>query len=319
LEQEEQMRMGFQDLRGFATAIICALCATCFAQTRVITLGTQGGPGPSLTRSQAANAVVVGDRVYLVDAGAGVARQLTAAGIDYRRATRIFITHNHDDHNADWGGLMGLQWDARTTAETHVHGPHGTESMLHGYLQYLAPNVRIRQADAARPVAPEQILRAHDYTAGTIYSDDLVTVTAIENCHYAPNAQRDPADKSYALKFTTRDKVIVFSGDTGPCRILTEFARGADLLLHEVIDLALIETMLRRAVPAQTADAMMRHMIEEHTSAEDVGRLAAAAGVKQLVLTHVIPGGDEPDEGYTAAVRRHYKGPVTVARDLMGF
>jgi hypothetical protein len=65
--------------------------------------------------------------------------------------------------------------------------------------------------------------------------------------------------------------------------------------------------------------AIMRHMTDEHTTAEDVGRMAAAAGVKQLVLTHVIPGGDEPDSFYTDAVKRHYKGPVTVARDLMSF
>lgn len=311
--------MGFPVIPSLFTAIACAFCATAFAQTRVVTLGTQGGPIPSLTRSQAANAVIVNDRVYLVDAGPGVARQLAAAGIDFRKAGRIFITHNHDDHNADWGSLMALQWESRVTAETHVYGPHGTESMLQGYLQYLAPNIRIRQADAARPTAPEQLLRAHDYTAGKVYQDDLVAVTAIENCHYAPNPKRDPADKSYALKFTTRDTVIVFSGDTGRCPVLTEFARGADLLVHEVIELSLVESGLRRTVPSQTADAMMRHMVEEHTTAEDVGRLAQAAGVRRLVLTHVLPGRDEPDSVYTDAVRRHYKGPVTVARDLMSF
>lgn len=311
--------MGFTVIPSLVAAIACALCTAAFAQTRVVTLGTQGGPIPSLTRSQPANAVIVDERVYLVDAGPGVARQLAAAGIDYRKAGRIFITHNHDDHNADWGSLMGLQWESRQTAETHVYGPHGTESMLQGYLQYLAPNARIRQADAARPTMPQQLLRAHDYTAGTIYQDDLVSVTAIENCHYAPNPGRDPADKSYALKFTTRDAVVVFSGDTGRCPVLAEFARGADLLVHEVIDLSLMENGLRRTVPSKTADAMMRHMVEEHTTAEDVGRLAQAAAVKKLVLTHIIPGGDEPDSIYTDAVKRHYRGPVTVARDLMSF
>lgn len=300
-------------------AVACALCTMASAQTRVVTLGTQGGPLPSLTRSQSANALIVNDRVYLVDAGPGLVRQLTAAGIDYRKVGRVFITHNHDDHNADWGALMGLQWETGQVAYTHVYGPHGTESMLKGYLQYMAPNARIRQADAPRASAPEQVFRAYDYKAGMVYRDDLVTVTAVENCHYAPNSRRDPSDKSYALKFATSDKVIVFSGDTGRCPVLTEFARGADLLLHEVIDLALVENRLRRALPATAVDAIMRHMIEEHTTAEDVGRLAEAAGVKQLVLTHVIPGGDEPDAVYTDAVKRSYKGPVTVARDLMSF
>jgi ribonuclease BN (tRNA processing enzyme) len=289
------------------------------AQTSVVTLGTMGGPLPSLTRSQSANALIVNDRVYLVDAGPGVVRQLTAAGIDYRKASRIFITHNHDDHNADWGTLMGLQWATGQVAHTHVYGPHGTESMLKGYLQYMAPNARIRHGDTPRPVAPAELFRAFDYTAGVVYRDELVTVTAIENCHYAPNARRNPADKSYALKFNTPDKVVVFSGDTGRCPALTEFARGADILLHEVIDLALIKDKLRRTLPAPAVDAVMRHMADEHTTAEDVGQLAEAASVRKLVLTHVIPGGDEPDSVYTDAVKRHYKGPVAVARDLMSF
>jgi ribonuclease BN (tRNA processing enzyme) len=305
-------------IRALAIAIAGLLGASAFAQTSIVTLGTQGGPLPSLKRSQSANALLVNDRVYLVDAGPGVVRQLTAAGIDYRKVGRIFITHNHDDHNADWGGLLALQWETGQVAYTHVYGPHGTVSMLKGYLQYMAPNARIRHGDAPR-AAPEALFRADDYMAGVVYRDDLVTVTAVENCHYAPNPRRDPADKSYALKFTTRDKVVVFSGDTGRCPVLAEFARGADLLLHEVIDLALARDNLSRILPAPAVVAVMRHMADEHTTAEDVGRLAEAAGVKQLVLTHVVPGGDEPDSTYTDAVKRHYKGPVTVARDLMSF
>ena len=76
---------------------------------------------------------------------------------------------------------------------------------------------------------------------------------------------------------------------------------------------------LRGEPPPGVAQALMRHMVEEHTTGEDVGRLAEAAGVKKVVLTHVIPGKDEPDSPYTDAVKKHYKGPVVVARDLMSF
>lgn len=92
-----------KSIRVLIAAAACVLGTAASAQTRVVTLGTQGGPIPSLTRSQSANALIVNDRVYLVDAGPGVVRQLTAAGIDYRKVGRIFITHNHDDPNADWG------------------------------------------------------------------------------------------------------------------------------------------------------------------------------------------------------------------------
>ncbi|SEB15972.1 MBL fold metallo-hydrolase [Variovorax sp. YR216] len=305
---------------GFLLGV--ALAASAAAQTRVVTLGTQGGPLPSLTRSQPANALVVRDRIYLVDAGNGVAHQLLAAGLDHRKVERIFITHNHDDHNADWGTLMGLQWSTGRRAEVHVYGPAGTESMLQGFLQYFAPNARIRMGDSKAYPDPRGLFHAHDIAGpGQIYKDDLVTVTAVENCHFAhgTDAQRDAQDKSYALRFQTPDRVVVFSGDTGRCAGLDAFAKDADVLVHEVIDLPLIEKAMRRELPPEMADGLMRHMTAEHTTAEDVGRLAQAAKVRKVVLTHVIPGRDEPDSVYTDAVKKHYDGPAVVARDLMTF
>jgi ribonuclease BN (tRNA processing enzyme) len=304
---------------GLAAALAC-LATVASAQTRVITLGTRGGPAPSQTRAQPANAVVVRDRLYLVDAGDGVVHQLGAAGLNYRNVDRIFITHNHDDHNAGWGTLMGLQWSTGRRTEVHVHGPAGTESMLQGFLQYFSPNTRIRRADSKGLPAPETIFRAHDIAgSGLVYQDDLITVTALENCHFAPTPERDPRDKSYALKIKTPDKVIVFSGDTGPCPQMVGFARDADILVYEVIDLELIEKTLMRDRPAPVAQSMMRHMRDEHTTAEEVGKVAAAARVKQVILTHVIPGGPEPDDVYVDPVRKVYGGPVYLARDLMSF
>jgi ribonuclease BN (tRNA processing enzyme) len=303
-------------------ALACGFTLSAAAQTRVITLGTQGGPLPSATRAQPANAVVVGDRIYLVDAGNGVLRQLRAAGLEYRRVGHVFISHNHDDHNADWGTLLGIQWSTGRRAETHVYGPVGTESMLQGFITYFAPNARIRMADSPGYPLPQKAWHAHDIRSpGVVFRDDRVTVSAIENCHYAhgPGVQRDAADKSWAFRFQTPDRVIVFSGDTGRCPALTEFARDADLLVHEVIDLPLIAQAMRRELPPAIAEGLLRHMEDEHTVAEDVGRLAAAAGVKKLVLTHVIPGREEPDTTYIDPVRKHFNGPVVVARDLAAF
>jgi ribonuclease BN (tRNA processing enzyme) len=301
-------------------SFILMLAATCgaSAQTRVVTLGTQGGPLPGPTRAQPANAVVVRDRIYLVDAGNGVIHQLVAAGLDQRKIGTIFITHNHDDHNADWGTLLGIQWSTGRRADTHVYGPAGTESMLQGFMQYFAPNARIRMADSPNYPQPQKAWHAHDIQGpGLVFRDDLITVTAIENCHFAPG--RESLDKSYAFRFQTPDEVIVFAGDTGRCPQLVEFAKDADLLVHEVIDPPLIEQAMRRELPPQVAEGLMRHMVQEHTTAEDVGRLAQAAGVKKLVLTHVIPGREEPDSGYLDGVKKHYGGPAVVARDLMAF
>lgn len=304
-----------------ATALGLLLLGSAHAQTRVITLGTQGGPMPSATRAQPATALVVRDRVYLIDAGNGVSQQLVKAGLDHRRVGQIFITHNHDDHNADWGTLMGQQWATGRRQPTHVHGPAGTESMLKGFLEYFAPNARIRQADSKGMAPPGQLFQAHDYKgSGEVYRDDLITVTAAENCHFGKDgAGASGLDHSYSLRIQTPDKVIVFSGDTGSCAAVLALARDADLLVHEVIDLDLTDKALSAVMPPAVAQGLMRHMRDEHTTAEDVGRLAKAAGVKQLVLNHIIPGKDEPDSVYLDPIRKHYSGPATVARDLMSF
>ena len=307
-----------------ALLLMVAGAGDALAQTRLVTLGTLGGPLPSATRSQPANALIVRDKVYLIDAGDGALRQLRAAGIDLRQVRQIFITHDHDDHNAGWGSILGVQWDLGIWP-VEVYAP-SAPSMMQGFLQYFAVNARIRQADSkSGKLPPEQAFRAHDIQGnGLVFKDELITVTAQENCHYQtdPDAdrKRNERDRSYALRIQTPDKTIVFSGDAGRCPALTAFAKEADVLVHEAIDLPLTREMLRRQhVPDPVADGLMRHMTDEHTVPEDIGLLAQSAGVKRVILTHLVPGGDEPDARYSDGVRKHFKGPVVVARDLMVF
>lgn len=345
-------RLGFSRVPVYGTrsagtpirqiALVIALLASCVsgnaqsstestAETRVFTLGTQGGPIFNPKRAQPANAVVVGDRIYLVDAGNGVAHQLALAGLDPRRVGVIFITHNHDDHNADWGTLVGMQWSLGRRSPVRVFGPNGTESMREGFLRYFEPNARIRAADVKKPVGPEAVLLAKDIQgSGLVFQDDRVKVTAAEVCHFHFDPKAMPAGgphKSFAYRFETKDKVVVFSGDTGKCATLVDFARGADVLVHEVVSLPLIEKMMRAAfasAPDKPPEGMvasaMRHMAEDHTTPEDIGKLAAEAGVKKVVLSHFVPGGeDDPESAYVDGVKKHYHGPVVAAQDLMVF
>lgn len=296
--------------------------------TRLITLGTQGGPRINSTRAQPANVLIVRGTPYLIDAGNGVGRQLALAKVPITRIGRIFITHNHDDHNADWGALMGLAWSLGRKEPIHVYGPRGTESMLLGFLQYFAPNVANRTFHSAGATPPASVFFAHDIQQdGPVYQDGNIQVTALENCHYhyLPGDPGHGWQKSYALRIQTPDKIVVFSGDTGECgKRLSEFVRGASILVHEVVSLPAIERRIRSDRSTSYSDAqmaeLMMHMREEHTTPEDIGRLATAAGVGQVVLSHLAPGSDElPDAAYGDGVRQFYSGPVTVAQDLMEF
>lgn len=298
------------------------------AVTRLITLGTQGGPRIDATRGQPANLLIVKGTPYLFDAGNGVGRQLALAHVPVGSIGRIFITHNHDDHNADWGTLMGLAWSLGRKEPMVVYGPRGTESMLLGFLQYFAPNVANRTLVKGATTPPASVFVAHDIEGdGPVYQDANIKVTAIENCHfhYVPGDPGHGWQKSYSFRVQTPDKVVVFGGDTGDCgKQLIEFARGASILVHEVISLPAIEQRIRSDPSVHYSEeqipALMRHMRDEHTSPEDIGKLAAAAGVGQVVLSHLVPGGDElPDSAYSDGVRKFYSGPVVVAKDLMEF
>jgi len=297
--------------------------------TRLILLGTQGGARVNADRAQPSNVLIVNGTPYLIDAGNGVARQLSLAHVPLLSIHQIFITHNHDDHNADWGTLMGLAWTAGNTVPITVYGPRGTESMRRGFLQYFAPNAAAHHLEGAPNVLPAKVILAHDIAGeGLVYRDANIRVTAVENCHYhfSKGTAGYHWQQSFAFRFETPDRVVVFSGDTGPCGdVLADFAKGADILVHEVIDLGAIEKAMNTPVrgtdssPERLA-ALMKHMRTEHSTPQEVARVASKAGVRMLVLSHLVPGRlDSPEGGYIDGVKDFYSGPVAVARDLMEF
>lgn len=292
-----------------------------------VTLGTAGGPMAHVERSQPANALIVDGKPYLVDAGNGVLRQLAAAKIRYTDIDVIFISHHHDDHDADMGTVIGASWDRGRKKPVHVFGPPGTEDAIGGYLQFFAQNARIRTSDVPRPEARE-IFVAHDVPRpGVVYKDDHISVTAVENSHFAGLKKGTPAfgkDKSFAYRFDTKSRSIVFTGDTGPSEATTRLAQGVDLLVTEVIDPDGMARLLKTFYVNKTdeeREAHLRHFLEDHLTPEEIGKMAQKASVKAVVLTHVVPGDDgETDEApYVAGVRKYYNGPVTLARDLMRF
>jgi ribonuclease BN (tRNA processing enzyme) len=314
---------------AFAAEPSTAVTLPASSTTKLITLGTQGGPRGSVERAQPSNVIIVNGTPYLVDAGNGVAHQLDLAGVPFTKIRTIFITHNHDDHNADWGTLMGRAWTSGQHEPMTVYGPRGTESMRKGFLQYFAPNAAAHYLEGTVNVPPEKVILARDIRGpGLVFQDRNIRVTAVENCHYH-FSRGTPGyrwQQSFALRFETPDRVIVFSGDTGPCGdVLPTFAKGADILVHEVIDLPAIQATLQsrndgtNAQPGQV-EGLMNHMRTEHTTSEEIGRVAQAAAVKMVILTHLVTGSrTDGDAAYISAVRQHYQGAVVVARDLMQF
>ena len=200
----------------------------------LLTLGTAAGPSLQPDRAQSSNLLTVNGTHYVVDAGDGVARRLAKAGIDVREIGTIFITHHHDDHIAGLGTLMSLAWDRQRTKPIHVYGPPRTAELVQAVVQYCTISAEIRIADGGRTVPITQVFFGHDVGTGLIYQDANIKVTAVENSHF--DFHTGPAagkHKSYAYRFEVPDRVIVFTGDTGPSDAVTALAQGADLLVTE--------------------------------------------------------------------------------------
>jgi ribonuclease BN (tRNA processing enzyme) len=277
-------------------------------RTRLVLLGTAGGPTPKAKAAAPAQAIVVGDRLYLVDCGDGVARQLALAKLPVRDLRAVFITHQHSDHNAGYGPLFLLGWPAGLSKPVDAYGPPPLAAMTTQLLEAYRFDIELRMRDEGRPaLAP--LIRPHEITAGgAVFEDDRVRVTAARNDH-------PPIEHSFAYRFDTADRSIVISGDTRYSAAVVALARGADVLVHEVVSREFWE---RPGAPQ--APDVVRHILASHTDAADVGRVAAAAGVGTVVLSHYVPTegpGAPTDEQWIAGVRRHFTGRIIAGRDLM--
>ena len=279
-------------------------------RSRLILLGTAGGPRPRKTRAAPAQAIVVGDAAYIIDCGDGVARQLVLANVPLRNLRDVFITHHHSDHNAGYGSLLLLAWAAGLAKPVGTWGPPPLARMTALFLEMNAADIEARIADEGRvPLAP--LVHAHELSAGgAVMEDENVRVTSAVVHH-------PPMVPSFAYRFDMADRSIVVSGDTTYSESLMALARGADVLVHEALYDAAAVDRLVGTVP--NATDLRRSILSHHTTAEDAGRVAQAAGVKMLVLSHLVPAEDPTitDEMWTAAARRHFGGAIVVGKDLM--
>jgi len=296
---------------------------------RLITLGTLAGPIPRANRAQSSNLVIVNGAFYVIDAGDGVARRLSKAGIPIRDIGTIFLTHHHDDHTAGLGTLMCAAWNQNRRSPINVYGPQGTARLVEAAIQYFSVSSAIRMADGGRIAPLEHLFFGHDVGIGNIYRDENIRVTAVENSHFDFHRSATAGGKpiSYAYRFETPDRVIVFTGDTGPSQAVVALAKRADLLVAEANSVddrleAMIQDGRWQSMDEQQRSGIIGQAMQGHLTPNAVGELASCAEVGSVVLTHLSyrpPPNTNKYTSWAAAVRKHFSGPVFIAEDLMEF
>jgi ribonuclease BN (tRNA processing enzyme) len=309
----------------------------------LVLLGTAGAPMPVAGRGGIASALVVGDRVFVIDCGRGAPSAFVDAGLDFRRLEVVFVTHLHADHVGDLPGMLLYPWGVRTGAHgplppIRVQGPAspgtlpggdrafhrettidpdraapGTADLVQSILAGYAYHLNVMPLDARMPDAGE-LVRAVDIPVPApvdgeaqqpvlVMQDDGVRVTAIAVTH----GHVIPA---LAYRFDTADGSVVFSGDTTVNDDLIALAQGADILVHCVADLGYLERH-------GTTGAELERMAGLHTDVTEVGGVAERARVNELILTHYLPA--EPsaigEAEWAARAAPTFTGTTTAGRD----
>ena len=161
---------------------------------------------------------------------------------------------------------------------------------------------------------------------GEILEFDGLTVTAVDNTHLGiPGVEYDrDRYQSLSFRFDLPDRSIVYTGDTGPSEAVEELARGADVLVAEMMDMEwAIENVRRQnpSIPQPVFERVSNHLRTHHLTPLQVGEMATRVGVGRVVITHFSPGFTDPDavSGYEHQVRAAYDGEVVIANDLDRF
>lgn len=298
--------------------------------TEILFLGTAGGPPLRLNRSEPSTLLIVDGRPYLIDCGIGTMRRMLEAHIASEDIKTIFLTHLHADHDLGLADVMGndfFKLNSAGSAQTiSIYGPPQTKDFVDAAFRYISFGFTAFAAEpgAIRAGLVNGELRspfmAHEIEHdGLVYQDEKIRVTAAENTHYAlmPTQTRQQM-KSYSYRIETPHGVIVFTGDTGPSDAVIQLAKGADVLITEVLDLGETTKFVNRMAAQnhwspERASALMAHMREEHLGEAEVGEMASKGQVKSVVLYHYNP---ENPADEVAKVKDHFSGPVLAAEDL---
>jgi ribonuclease Z len=286
-----------------------------FAQTKTessgftVTLLGTGSPPPSIERFGPSTLVEVGGQRLLFDAGRGASIRLVQVGLVLADVTAVFLTHLHSDHVNGLADIWLTGWTNpagnRRTVPFEIYGPAGTADMMTHLTEAHAADIRIRMADESLPAAGIEV-QAHDVTGGVVYDRDGVRVSVFDVDH------GELIKPALGYRIDYRDHSVVLSGDTRFSENLIAHAKGADVLVHEVM-----------AVPPEfeRQSEAIRRIVAHHSSPEDAGRVFTESGVRLGVLSHIIIAG-YPNEaaGLKELARRTrttYAGQLAIGEDLM--
>ncbi|MEM6708923.1 MAG: MBL fold metallo-hydrolase, partial [Pseudomonadota bacterium] len=258
-----------------------------FDGLQVVVCGSASPLGNDPDRAQACIAVVTPEHFFLFDVGARSPLRIRQAQLPLARITGVFLTHYHSDHIASLPDVNLNSWVAGRPTALQVFGPEGVNTVVDGFNLAYTPDRGYRTAHHGAKLLPPAtgVLEAHTITPnGVVWEDELLRVTAFP-------VEHRPIEPAVGYRVDYRGRSVVISGDTNATDTLFAAAEGADVLLHDALSRTLLDPMIEtaRELGVPVLPTIMSDVIDYHADTRTLPERAEAAGVRQLVLYHMVP------------------------------
>ena len=287
----------------FLTIIILLILQVSFGQSiiKVTLLGT-GTPQPLMERFGPSILVQAGNKTLLFDAGRGCLQRLRQLNLAYDTINALFFTHLHSDHIVGLPDLWLTGWlISKRNNPLPVFGPKGSKQMT-DYLQKAYEfDIKMRIEDDKASEEGSK-LTTTDIKEGTVYEKDGVKVIAFLVDHY-------PIVPAFGYRIEYGGHSVVLSGDTRYSENLIKFAKGTDLLVHEVV---IAPDTLKMTDPKYNILAL-------HTTPEQACKVFNAVKPKLAVYSHIVKLYGRTEEEIMKKTKANYSGQVIMGEDLMSF
>ena len=249
---------------------------------QVFMCGTSS-PLPAPDRAQACVAILAGESLYIVDAGAGSARTLALGRIPVERLAGVFLTHFHSDHIAALPDINLNSWVAGRPEPLKVYAPPGVTEVIDGMNLAYRQDRSYRFAHHGLDLLPAElgIMQAAEIQYGSPLQFGDLIVTPFDVNHH-------PVHPAVGYRFDYQGRSVVISGDTTVTPELIEAASGADLLLHDALSLPIIQTM-ENALAGTRMENILFDIQDYHAHTSDLADVVEQTGVRQLAVYHLIP------------------------------
>lgn len=286
---------------GFLFVFLAFTASASPQQFRVTLLGT-GSPQPRMDRFGPSILIEAAGEKLLFDCGRGAAQRIEQRKVAFADVDALFLTHLHSDHVVGIPDLWLTGWVRGRKSPLRVWGPVGTSEMVSHLEQAFSFDVHIRR-DVDEKLPPQgAMLVARDIQQGIVYEHAGIKVTAFLVDH-------PPVKPAFGYRIDYAGHAVVLSGDTRYSENLIEFARGTDVLVHEVIDPDAF-----RAANSWMGEERTRRILAHHTTPQEAGTIFAKVKPKLAVYSHIVPGGAP---NLIQLTRKTYSGQVEVGEDLM--